>query len=127
MPLLAVDTTASVGPERKAAFTDAVTECYVDEMDTTAGHVAVVVRERDAAEMSLGRADSDRGPLWFLDADVRAGRSFERKRSFALAVIDLAVEHFDAPREHAKVVFTEHEGNQMMGYDRVGADWDDGE
>ena len=117
MPLLAVDTTASVDANRKNAFTDAVTECYTEEMATTAGHVAVIVRERDATEMSLGRADADRGPLWFLDADVRAGRSF------ALSVMDLAVEHFDVPRQHAKVVFTEHEGDQMMGYDRVGADW----
>lgn len=121
MPLLQFDTTLDLTPEERQSFTADVTELYADEMATTTGHVAVVLREQESAALSLGRAVD--GPLLFLNADVRAGRSFERKRNFALATMDLARERFDVPRENLKVVFSEHAGEDMMGVDRVGGDW----
>jgi phenylpyruvate tautomerase PptA (4-oxalocrotonate tautomerase family) len=121
VPLLQFDTTLDLTPEERQSFTADVTELYADEMATTTGHVAVVLREQESAALSLGRAVD--GPLLFLNADVRAGRSFERKRNFALATMDLARERFDVPRENLKVVFSEHAGEDMMGVDRVGGDW----
>ncbi len=103
------------------SFTAAVTDLYADEMETTTGHVAVTVREHERAAVTIGRAES--GPTLVLDADIRRGRSFEYKRAFALAVIDLAGEHLDVPEPNAKVVFTEHDGQNMMGADRVGDSW----
>lgn len=91
-------------------------------MATTAGHVAVTLRDRNPADLHLGRAVA--GPLDLLDAEIRAGRSFERKRAFALATMDDLRERFDVPQENLKVVFTEHDGRDMMGYDRVGGEWD---
>ena len=32
-------------------------------------------------------------------------------------------EEWKIPKANMKVVFTEHEGSHMMGYDRVGSDW----
>lgn len=102
-------------------FADAVTDLYADAMETTTGHVAVTVRTHDPVAVTIGRATP--GPTLVLDADVRRGRSFEHKRSFALSVIDLAGEHLDVPEPNAKVVFTEHDGPDMMGANRVGGDW----
>lgn len=121
MPLLQFDTTLEMTADEKRRFTDDVTDLYAEEMATTRGHVAVVVREHASANLSLGRAVD--GPLCFLNADVREGRSFERKRAFALATMDLLRERFDVPRENLKVVFSEHAGEEMMGLDRVGGDW----
>lgn len=121
MPLLQFDTTLNLTDEEKQSFTADVTESYAEEMATTTGHVAVVVREHAPEHLSLGRAVD--GPLLFLNADVREGRSFERKRAFALATMGLARERFDVPRENLKVVFSEHAGAEMMGVDRVGGDW----
>jgi len=113
------------GPDLSAAtisgFTDAVTELYTDEMATTDGHVAVTVRTHRRDAVTIGRAGE--GPTLVLGADIRRGRSFDRKRSFALSVIDLAGEHLDVPEPNAKVVFTEHDGPDMMGADRVGDEW----
>lgn len=124
MPLLQFDTTLSLSDEEKTALADRVTELYTDEMATTAGHVAVSIRERGAADLHLGRAVD--GPLLFLDAEIRRGRSFERKRAFGLETMEYVGETFDVPEENMKVVFTEHPGESMMGVDRVGGEWDGG-
>ncbi|ELY39635.1 hypothetical protein [Natronorubrum tibetense] len=123
MPLLQFDTTLSLTGDEKTALAGRVTELYTDEMSTTAGHVAVTIRDRESADLHLGRAVD--GPLLFLDAEIRRGRPFERKRTFALETMAYVGETFDVPDENMKVVFTEHAGENMMGVDRVGGEWDD--
>ncbi len=71
--------------------------------------------------MSLGRAVD--GPIVVLDADIRRGRSLERRRTFALAVIDWLDRKWDVPQSNIKVTFTEHDGDQLMGADRIGGEW----
>lgn len=122
MPYLALDTTFSPTDAERRAATAALTERYVEEMATTPGHVAIVVREHPPAAMALGRAQPDE-PIAVLDADVRRGRPFDRRRAFALAVIDWLEGAWGVPRPNAKVVFTEHPGDQLMGADRVGGEW----
>ena len=121
MPLLQFDTTLSLPPADKTSFAETVTELYTNEMETTEGHVAVTIRDRESADLHLGRAVE--GPLLFLDAEIRRGRSFEQKREFALKVMEHAATTFDVPDENMKTVFTEHPGEAMMGVDRVGGEW----
>ncbi|ELY51190.1 tautomerase family protein [Natronolimnohabitans innermongolicus] len=122
MPLLQFDTTLSLSADEKAALAEFVTDVYTEQMATTAGHVAVSIRAREPADLHLGRAVD--GPIVFLDADIRRGRSVDRKRRFALDVMAYFAETFDVPDANMKVVFTEHQGEQMMGVDRVGGEWD---
>lgn len=122
MPYLALDTTYDPTDADRRACTAMLTDRYVEEMATTAGHVAVAVRQHPPAAMALGRAIEDQ-PIAVLSADVRRGRSFDRRRSFALAVIDWLETEWGLPRPNAKVVFTEHPGNDLMGADRVGGEW----
>ena len=122
MPLLQFDTTLSLSADEKTALAERVTDIYTEEMATTAGHVAVTIREREPADLHLGRAVD--GPLLFLDAEIRRGRSVDRKRAFALETFAYVGETFDVPDENMKVVFTEHPGESMMGVDRVGGEWD---
>lgn len=124
MPLLQFDTTLSLSAAEKTAFAERVTDLYTTEMATTQGHVAVTIRDREPADLHLGRAVE--GPLLFLDAEIRQGRSFERKREFALGVMEHAGSTFDIPDENMKVAFTEHPGEAMMGVDRIGGEWSEG-
>lgn len=71
--------------------------------------------------MAIGREVD--GPLLFLDAEIREGRPFEYKRAFAVAVMEYAVTGLGVPEPNAKVVFTEHVGENMMGLDRARGDW----
>jgi phenylpyruvate tautomerase PptA (4-oxalocrotonate tautomerase family) len=121
MPLLQFDITGPLARADREAFAATVTDLYVEHMDTTAGHVAVTVRERDPGDLSLGRAVE--GRRCFLDAEVRRGRSHERKRAFALAAMAAARERWGVPEPNLKVVFTEHAGEDMMGVDRIGGEW----
>ena len=123
MPLLQFDTTLSLSSGEKTSFAETVTELYTTKMATTQGHVAVTIRDREPADLHLGRAVE--GPLVFLDAEIRRGRSVERKREFALTVMEHAATTFDVPDENMKAVFTEHPGEAMMGVDRVGGEWND--
>ena len=91
-------------------------------MNTTAGHVAVTIREHDNAALHLGRAVE--GPKLFLDAEIRQGRPHKQKRVFALAVMDHIENQFNVPEENMKIVFTEHPGEAMMGKERVGGEWE---
>lgn len=122
MPLLQFDTDLRLSTTEKERIVATVTELYTTEMQTTEGHVAVTIRERAGAEMRLGR--SEPGSMVFLDADIRRGRPFESKRSFAIAVMEFFESMFDVPEPNMKVVFTEHPGGNMMGMDRVGSEWD---
>ena len=121
MPYLALDTTHAPTDDERRACTEAITERYVEEMATTAGHVAVTVRDHPPAAMTLGRAVD--GPIAVLDADVRRGRSLDRRRSFALSIVDWLETNWDVPRPNVKIAFTEHDGDQLMGADRVGGEW----
>lgn len=121
MPLLSIDTSADLSCDEETAITAGLTERYADEMDTDTSHIAVVIRTHASSAVSLGRSVS--GPIVFLDADIRRGRPFEQRRRFALSVIDWFSEQLSVPRTNTKVVFTEHEGEQMMGADRVGGTW----
>jgi phenylpyruvate tautomerase PptA (4-oxalocrotonate tautomerase family) len=106
----------------KQAFVRRVTDLYAEHMETGTDHVAVAVRERSTAELAIGRAGSDE-PCLLLEADVRRGREFERKRSFALAVVELAADAWGIRDPNVKIVFTEHAGEELMGAVRVGSEW----
>ena len=121
MPLLQLDTTRALSADEKADLAGSVTDRYTQVMETSAGHVAVTIRERSPGELHLGRAVD--GPLLFLGAHVRRGRPFEQRRRFAVAVMDHVAEAYGVPEPNLKVVFTEHAGEDMMGADRVGGEW----
>ncbi|WP_148414446.1 tautomerase family protein [Haloferax sp. KTX1] len=119
MPHLQFDLDFEVTAREADRFATEMAELYAERMDADTDYAAVTVREVEA--IHLGRATGDKTVV--LQADIRAGRSADRKRDLALAVIEAVAERFGVPESNQKVVFTEHEGSQMMGYDRVGDDW----
>jgi phenylpyruvate tautomerase PptA (4-oxalocrotonate tautomerase family) len=122
MPLLQIDTTVRMSSDEKTELAEALRERYSEIMDTGTDHVAVAIRPREPAELSLGRETAD-DRLFVLDADIREGRGFESKRAFVLAVMEFVASEHGVPEPNMKAVITEHEGPQMMGYDRVGSEW----
>ncbi|PSQ08459.1 hypothetical protein BRC97_00925 [Halobacteriales archaeon QS_6_71_20] len=79
---------------------------YTDHMETTPGHAAVTIHDRDSADPYLGRAVE--GPAVFLDADIREGRPFELRRAFALATTEYLIDEWGVPEATPGVVSTEH-------------------
>lgn len=123
MPLLTINSTKSVPADGRAPLLEAVAELYADVMDSEMRFLSVNLRPTERGNLWLGRADPA-SDIVVLEADIRAGRPPEQRREFALAFMDMIHEKWNIPHPNMKVVFTEHEGSHMMGYDRVGGDWD---
>ncbi|MFC4359386.1 tautomerase [Halobium salinum] len=122
MPLLQFDTSVAMTAGEKRSFANEVTELYTELFETTSEDVVVSIRAREDAELHLGRAEP--GPILLLDAHVRRGRPTDRRREFARAVMDAAKARWKVPEPNMTVTFTEHDGDEMMGYDRVGGEWE---
>jgi phenylpyruvate tautomerase PptA (4-oxalocrotonate tautomerase family) len=121
MPHLQFETTVETTATERRAFADEITELYAEHMETGTGHVAVTIRE--PATFSLGRLDESDDAV-VLNADIRAGRTFEQTRGFVLAAFEAAGERFGVPTAHAYAVITEHDGEAFHEHDRVLAGWD---
>ena len=121
MPLLTI--TTSTDPPAKQSFLGGVADLYADVMDSETRFLTVNLRRSDREDLWLGRADPDE-PIVLLEADIREGRPADQRRSFALAFMQTVRDEWGVPEPNMKVVFTEHEGAHLMGYDRVGGDWE---
>ena len=111
MPHLQFEVSVAVPDAAARDFAAWVTDLYSDVMDTGTGHVGVTVR--DEASVALGRAGPD-DPVAILNADVRAGRSFDQREALAMAVMDEMSERWGVAREHCYVVYTEHPGEDFL-------------
>ncbi len=118
MPLLQFDTSVEMTGLEKQEFAATARQLYSEKMQTGTSDVAVVVRPRSPAELSIGRTTDD-PRLLFLDAEIGADLSTDRKQEFALGVMDTAARKFGVPKPNMKVVFTEHEDESMIGYERA--------
>lgn len=110
MPHLQFELTDRIDADERTTFATWVTEHYADVMDTGTGHVGVTIR--DGATLALGRVPADE-PVAFLNADVRAGRSPEQRRTLAIAVIEEITDRWDVPAENQYVIYTEHPGEDF--------------
>lgn len=124
MPHLTFEVTESLDPTEVESFTDWVTALYSEQMETGTGHVGVTVR--DDATLSLGRAHVDE-PVAFLNADIRAGRSLDQRRTLAVTVIDELHDRWGVPPENCYVVYTEHPGTDFHLQEGALASWDEAE
>jgi hypothetical protein len=125
MPLLRFTTSVGASAADWQAFARRVAELYADIMATEQSHIAIERTQAAHEDLWLGRSVS--GEFVFLDADVRAGRGHDQRRAFAVEVMDELAVRWGVPKPNMKIVFTEHAGELMMGYDRVGDDWAPGQ
>lgn len=122
MPLLTINSTRQIQPHKKKRFLEEIAEMYADTMDSETRFLSVNLQTISREDMWLGRADLD-SDIIILEADIREGRPTDQRRSFALRFMEKLYEEWEIPQPNMKVVFTEHRGTHMMGYDRVGSDW----
>lgn len=123
MPLLTVNSTKKIAPEAKEAFFEDVASLYADVMDSETSFLSIRFCNVSREDIWLGRATESESDVVVLEADIREGRPPEQRRAFALSFMEKIHREWDIPHPNMKVVFTEHEGSHLMGYDRVGGDW----
>jgi phenylpyruvate tautomerase PptA (4-oxalocrotonate tautomerase family) len=123
MPLLSITGSVDADAAGKADLFETTGDAFVDVMDSRRSFLSVTYDHLPRDSIWLGRADPE-ADVVLLEADVREGRPAEQRREFAMAFMDAVHEQWGVPRPNLKVVFTEHEGPHLMGYDRVGGEWE---
>lgn len=123
MPHLQFELNTTVDSSDRRALTEWATERYGEVMETGTGHVAVTVRSVES--LTLGRAP-DGEPVAVLNADVRAGRSFDQRERFASEAID-RLAGLGIPAAHCYVVYTEHPGEDFLLAEGPLESWDESE
>ena len=124
MPLLTITTSVHLDEPAKERFFEELAETYAEIMDSETRFLSIAFHSVDRTDLWLGRATDSTDDLVVLEADVRRGRPVAQRREFALAAMDRFHDEWNVPQPNMKVVFTEHDGPQMMGYDRIGGDWE---
>ncbi len=125
MPHLQFELNFSPAAEEKTAFAAAVCDHFAAIMSTGTDHIGITFRCYDHADLVFGRAGN--GPIAFLNADIRVGRTAEQKRQLALAIMDEISARWGMAKEHIYIVYTEHDGPDFQLSDRVLPSWQTGE
>jgi len=126
MPHLQFEINFTPENQDKATFADAVREHFATIMSTGTDHIGITFRCYQQHDLVFGRAGDD-GPIAFLNADIRLGRTTDQKRRLALAIMDEISARWEVPREHVYIVYTEHDGPDFQLSDRVLPSWQAGE
>jgi phenylpyruvate tautomerase PptA (4-oxalocrotonate tautomerase family) len=114
-------------PERseKATFAEAIRNHFATIMSTGTDHIGITFRCYAPEDLVFGRAGD--GPIAFLNADIRLGRTAEQKRQLALAIMDEITAHWGMAKDHIYIIYTEHDGPDFQLSDRVLPSWQAGE
>jgi len=114
-------------PERteKTVFADAVRNHFATIMSTGTDHIGITFRCYQQDDLVFGRAGG--GPIAFLNADIRLGRTADQKRRLALAIMDEVCARWGLAKESIYIIYTEHDGPDFQLSDRVLPSWQAGE
>lgn len=125
MPHLQFELNFTPPAEEKQAFARAVCSHFASVMNTGTDHIGITFRCYEHDDLVFGRAGA--GPIVFLNADIRLGRTADQKRRLALAIMDEISSLWQMAREHIYIVYTEHDGPDFQLSDRVLPSWQPGE
>lgn len=126
MPHLQFELNFVPGRDEKKDFAAAVKQHFGRVMKTGTDHIGITLRCYPPEDLVFGRAGED-GPIVFLNADIRIGRSAEQKRELCLAIMEELATRWKVPRESIYVIYTEHDGPDFQLSDRVLPSWRAGE
>ena len=126
MPHLQFELNFTPAIAEKRAFAEAVKQHFANIMSTGTDHIGITLRCYAADDLFFGRAGDD-GKIVFLNADIRIGRTPEKKRQLSLEIMAEVDRRWAIPEEHIYVIYTEHDGPDFQLSDRILPSWKAGE
>ena len=114
-------------PEEKRAFAAAVVRHLSEVMDTGTDHISISIREFGTHNLSIGRVKEPEKGVALVNADIREGRTIEKRRQLTLGFMQLLHDTWQIPKEHMYVTLTEHKGEDFHLLERYLASWQKGE
>ena len=125
MPHLQFELNFAPQPAEKKSFAEAVCNHFSSIMNTGTDHIGITFRCYSPGDLVFGRAGE--GPIAFLNADIRLGRTADQKRRLALAIMNEIGVRWGVAKESIYIVYTEHDGPDFQLSDRVLPTWQPGE
>lgn len=127
MPHLQFEINRSLEDPAKIAFAKKVRQLFSTIMDTGTDHISISIREFGTHNLSIGRVIQPEKGVALVNADIREGRTIEKRRELTLGFMQLLHETWDIPKEHMYVTITEHKGEDFHLLERYLASWQEGE
>ncbi len=127
MPHLQFEINRCLNEEIKIAFAEEVRQLFSRIMDTGTDHISISIREFGTHNLSIGRATEPEKGIAVVNADIRLGRSIEKRRELTLGFMDLMHKHWDIQKKQMYVTLTEHKGEDFHLLEKYLASWQEGE
>jgi len=127
MPHLQFEFNLNLTDTQKVSFAEQVRTLFSDIMDTGTDHISISIREFGTYNLSIGRVREPEKGIAVVNADIREGRTMEKRRALTLGFMDLINKNFNIPQTHMYVTLTEHKGEDFHLFEKYLASWQTGE
>lgn len=127
MPHLQFEFNLNLTDIQKVTFAEQVRTLFSDIMDTGTDHISISIREFGTYNLSIGRVKEPEKGVAVVNADIREGRTMEKRRALTLGFMDLINRTFSIPHTHMYITLTEHKGEDFHLFEKYLASWQTGE
>ena len=127
MPHLQFEFNQSLSDAQKQSFAEQVRTLFSDVMDTGTDHISISIREYGTYNLSIGRVKEPEKGVAVVNADIREGRTMEKRRTLTLGFMQIIHELLNIPVENMYVTLTEHKGEDFHLFEKYLASWQAGE
>ena len=127
MPHLQFEFNRNLTDTQKSTFAEQVRTLFSDIMDTGTDHISISIREFGTYNLSIGRVREPEKGVAVVNADIREGRTMEKRRTLTLGFKELINKSFNIPVTNMYVTLTEHKGEDFHLFEKYLASWQVGE
>jgi phenylpyruvate tautomerase PptA (4-oxalocrotonate tautomerase family) len=127
MPHLQFEFNRSLTDSQKQSFAEEVRTLFSEVMDTGTDHISISIREFGTYNLSIGRVKEPEQGVAVVNADIREGRTMEKRRTLTLGFMELINKSFNIPVTNMYVTLTEHKGEDFHLFEKYLASWQTGE
>ena len=127
MPHLLFEFNRSLTDSQKQTFAAEVRTLFSEVMDTGTDHISISIREFGTYNLSIGRVKEPENGVAVVNADIREGRTMEKRRTLTLGFMKLINKSFNIPVTNMYVTLTEHKGEDFHLFEKYLASWQKGE
>ena len=127
MPHLQFEFNRNLQDSQKQTFAEEVRTLFSEVMDTGTDHISISIREFGTYNLSIGRVKEPEQGVAVVNADIREGRTMEKRRTLTLGFMELINKSFNIPVTNMYVTLTEHKGEDFHLFEKYLASWQTGE
>ena len=127
MPHLQFEFNQNLTDAQKRTFAQQVRTLFSGVMDTGTDHISISIREFGTYNLSIGRVKDPENGVAVVNADIREGRTIEKRRALTLGFMELINKTFSIPVTNMYVTLTEHKGEDFHLFEKYLASWQVGE